>query len=607
MKNISIVYALLLLSLFACRKDVEELSSSTTKEDPPVITILEYEPEIIPVVATVFGQVVNESGNPIANALVRLENNNTTTDGSGRFVFKDITMNKAGTFLTVSQAGYFEGSHRFFPQDGSVNYCKIVLLTKTPIGSFVANNGGTVSSQEGIQLDFPPNSIVDDSGNTYNGEVTVFARWLDPTADNMHEAMPGDLQGIDADAELVAIASYGMMAVELESPAGAALNLGNNQKAKLTFPIPDELLNNAPTTIPLWSFYNPLGLWVEETEASKTNGKYVGEVSHFSWWNCDYPYPLIELSGTLIFPSNDSTLNYATICLEMVSTGNISCTYSDGNGYFSGQVPANEPFILTVYSWYICDLPVFTANVGPFSADTDLGDITLNAPNLSLVEVTGTVVDCANNPLTNGWVAINVSGQVFQTYVSDGTYSISYYNCNSETEMTVQATNITDLQQSDVMTYSITAPITTIPQIAACGNLLDEYVFAYVNGGSNEYLNIQYVGVDSSLSSLDIFTTNPANDHTASFSLSSDVGGVGNYAGDVITSAYFIVDNNPSGILFYSCQGIPCTFNQVNISEYGTNTGDYIQGSFSGNVDFIDNNQNIVTHLLNVEFRVKRD
>ena len=91
-----------------------------------------------------------------------------------------------------------------------------------------------------------------------------------------------------------------MMAVELQGASGESLNIAEGSTATLTFPIPQEILGNAPAEIPLWSFNENLGLWVEESVASLQGSNYVGEVSHFSFWNCDAPFELVELSFQLV-------------------------------------------------------------------------------------------------------------------------------------------------------------------------------------------------------------------------------------------------------------------------------------------------------------------
>ena len=50
-------------------------------------------------------------------------------------------------------------------------------------------------------------------------------------------------------------------------------------------------MSTAPATIPLWSFNETTGIWQEEGSATKVRNAYVGNVSHFSWWNCDLQSP----------------------------------------------------------------------------------------------------------------------------------------------------------------------------------------------------------------------------------------------------------------------------------------------------------------------------
>jgi hypothetical protein len=57
--------------------------------------------------------------------------------------------------------------------------------------------------------------------------------------------------------------------------------------AKLRFTIPSSLRSTAPATIPLWSVDETTGLWKQEGSATKGTDYYEGDVSHFSFWNCD--------------------------------------------------------------------------------------------------------------------------------------------------------------------------------------------------------------------------------------------------------------------------------------------------------------------------------
>jgi len=128
----------------------------------------------------------------------------------------------------------------------------------------------------------PPNGIVDGSGNIYNGTVEVFMAWIDPSSSSLSQLMVGNLSGVDNTGELKSLATYGMLNVELFDPAGNELNVKEGSAADLSFPIPASMMSAAPETIPLWSFDETYGYWVEESTAILSNGFYTGEVGHFS-------------------------------------------------------------------------------------------------------------------------------------------------------------------------------------------------------------------------------------------------------------------------------------------------------------------------------------
>src|SRR5262249_46667295 len=154
-------------------------------------------------------------------------------------------------------------------------------------GTVSGSGGGTVTVQGGGNVVFAGNSFVNTAGNSaYTGTVSVSTYFLNPTASNFTDIMPGTLRGISANNEETGLQSFGMMAVELTGAGGEKLQLGANKTATLTFPIPAGLQASAPATIPLWSFNDTTGLWKEEGFATKQGTNYVGSVSHFSFWNC---------------------------------------------------------------------------------------------------------------------------------------------------------------------------------------------------------------------------------------------------------------------------------------------------------------------------------
>ena len=621
MKKITLL-TLILLTIFACRKNVEEDLTSVTTIDDPTITTIDYEPAVTNIVATLFGEVYDENGTAILNANVTLDGINTSTDEKGRFVFKDLTMNKLGTYVEVNKTGFFTGSNRFFPEPGSVNYVKVTLLDRTNIGNFRAADGGQINSAEGISIDFPANSVINNSGDLYQGNVEVAARWIDPTADNLQEIMPGGLQGIISGGaqgngtalEEVALASFGMMAVELEGSNGEALNLGNNKKATLSFPIPAELLGNAPSEIPLWYFNESLGLWVAEGSATLVDDKYIGQVSHFSFWNCDAPFDVTKVCGTIV-NVNGTPLANARIKIKVLSSGELRTGWTNSNGEFSGKIPADELLEISV-SDNICHNVLLTENIGPIAMNPDtsicesLGTFTINNSN-QIVSINAIVLACDDNPVTNGWLEINLGNVTSSIYVDDGNnVSTTILNCDNETELTVVAGNIEDLQFSDEATYMITQPL-DLGTIKACDNVLPEWLKLNIDGVETVYPDVSFE-YNSDVDTLALSAQNPGVFQSVQFNLINGVGGPHSYTNSDINQAVIRVPSTNGTILSSRC-GIfsfppqSCNYSQIDLQTFG-DIGQLVTGEISGTLDFYESGTaNILTKDVLITFSIFRD
>ena len=242
---------------------------------------------------------------PVDAAEVKFGSSIKQTDKNGYFSFADASFSTGEAFVTVKKAGYFTGSRTFFPRQGSNNYLKIKLIAHRLSGAIDAATGGEVELRGGMKIELPADGIATKTGAAYSGGVNVFATYLDPTANDINERMPGDLRGVNIAGQQRTLKSLGMVAVELYSPSGQPLSVKTGSKAKLTFQIPSSLAGNAPSTVPLWYFNEATGLWVEEGIATKHGDEYIGEVSHFTFWNVDIPSEMIKLSIKISGPDNN--------------------------------------------------------------------------------------------------------------------------------------------------------------------------------------------------------------------------------------------------------------------------------------------------------------
>ena len=560
MKNLGIFSLLILLFLSSCRKDERIIDTTKTTPAP---TIESYIPPSNIVTSGVIGFVVDKNNTPVADATVKLNNSTFTTDAYGHVFISNENMNSLGTLVNVEKDGYFEGSRRFFPIEGKQSRIKIQLLEKTFDKSFEAAAGGTIETSNGAKVEFSPGSIKTADGNSYTGTVHVAAKWMDPSSLTTLDQMPGNLQGVNVEVEQMALATYGMIAVELEGNAGEALNIADGNTATITMPVPSSMLSAAPAEIPLWSYNKEFGLWVEESKATLQGDKYVGDVTHFSFWNCDIPMDYVNLEMRLVDDNGNPLTNYL-VTLTLSGASASGSGYSDQDGNVSGFIPANE--VLTMNILDACGDILYTQEIGGYNVDTDLGDITISGVNVNATTITGNLLDCNGAPLTDGIVIAQFQGQAIYHYTATSNFSMTFSSCTNTSDIEVTGIDPSSLEQSDIV---LATPNTQndLGDINVCGSQLQNFITITIDGVTGVFTNNI---IDASPTSTYIQSISPTNDHFIGF------GFEGVTTGDFTTTAYCESIFNIS--LGWSFDII--IFSTFEVTQYDTK----VVGSFTGEV-----------------------
>src|SRR5690349_17388786 len=78
--------------------------------------------------SSLFVEVVNKSGQPVANTIIRIGNYKRVTDNRGFVYLKDVLVG-ASTYLVAENDSYFHASRRLYPMPGHSQYVKIILLS----------------------------------------------------------------------------------------------------------------------------------------------------------------------------------------------------------------------------------------------------------------------------------------------------------------------------------------------------------------------------------------------------------------------------------------------------------------------------------------------
>ena len=563
----------LLLCIASCKKDVDIFNPNPL---PPPAVMFD---------ASAFVEVVDDAGRPVENALVVLGSKNAMTDELGVVHLEDVPMSSS-TYLTVDKDGYFHGSRRFNPSADKTHFIRVRLLQDAIVAQVDAQSGGSADLDGGVRMTFPANAVSESNGAAYTGMIHIAAQPITADDPNLSDKMPGDLVGRMDDGSINALASMGMMAVELRGDAGQELQVREGSAVTMRMDIPSEMLGNAPASIPMWYFDEEQGLWIEDGNAALNGNAYEGNVTHFTYWNYDAWFPIVKWGATFLYENGD-TASGVSVCVTILSLETTKCALTNEDGVACGMVAANELLLIEVKD--PCGNVVFSEQVGPFSDTTITGPYTIPAATSNTIEIEGSAVNCDGDPVTNGFARIQVGERNYYVELdSFGNFSTSVLNCN-DGDVTAIVIDQDALKQSLPQTYP-SAPVITIGTIIAC-ETLTELVDLEVVGVMDNYLFF-FPDAHVEGSSTAIVASDSSNALYQFFYISFAATGTGIYPAESE-----IVLEIPGGGFGYG------TDIEVTVTYFG-DVGDFIQGSLTGT---IEENQGMNTYPLNGTFSVMRE
>jgi hypothetical protein len=597
LKRIPFLFFLLFSCFFlGCNKTPVE------KPDPIIFPAVDMVPTFDKELATasVQGFVVLADGSPVAGASVNAGTNITITDAKGYFGFHNIQLSKNNGFIKVIKPGYFTGSRSFLTNSNRNNQVRIQLIPKQTNGTINPAAGGSVSLPNGMTVILPVNAVIKASDSSaYTGTINVALAWIDPTSTKLAEQMPGDLRGITTAGNENVLESFGMAAVELTGADGELLQITPGKKATLSFVIPASLSAAAPATIPLWYFNESIGRWKQAGTATKTGDKYIGEVSHFSFWNLDIPVPLVNYSTTIVSTSGE-LMSYTSVVFINASKTMGALGITDSVGYLSLKLPANEVLDMGIVS--PCSGVLISQQTGPFASNTIVDTTKLvTIPNSFFVTISGKITDCNNNGISNGTARINIvgGGTYSANTDSSGNFNAIISNCTSSSEFSVQPIDNSNLLSFQPI-HKVLHTINDMGNISTCldtTNYINIQVhdtvinmpLTYYLSTNNGYVETPTPFGASPFSETDTVSTTIYGGFTSVGSsrfISFSFRHLGNQAG-----TYPITSYSSSYIYMpkFSLQGVIQTIPDITINtpptltitKPFTNIGDYIEGSFS--------------------------
>ena len=438
------------------------------------------------------GQIIDENNIPLSNVAITISNKTATTDVNGVFIINNATVREKFAFVTAKKAGYLDGSRSLVPTSG-INNLKITLLSGTIVGTVNSGTSGSVSLTNGAKVTFDGN-FKTTTGTAYSGAVSVIMKHLNPSDPTILDKMPGMLLAVNSSGEERVLETYGMMNIELRGTASQKLQISTT--AQIEMPIATSQLASSPSTIPLWHFDETLGYWKEEGLATKQGTKYVGTVSHFSWWNCDAQFPTINLTVTVV-NTVGSPLSNLKVALRRASSTYSVNGFTNNLGQVCGLVPANETLTMTVYD--TCDNVIYTSSVGPFSSDTTLPNVVITNSTIQSTLVQGNLLKCDGTNVSNGYVLLHYGNQNVLATVTNASFSFTMLVCSAtNTGFTLQGFDYENLQTTNPINFTFTNPITNVGNLTACSTI-SEFISYRIDANPTKYIiaNITALGRSS--------------------------------------------------------------------------------------------------------------
>jgi hypothetical protein len=512
---------LVFIFISGCQKEVFD---STFNSNPDSTAHYDVD-DATQVTASINGVVLDENNRPFPGATVSCGSESMETNSMGIFFFRNISVSKNNGSITVTKNGYFKGTKNFLTVPGKSQFIRIQLLRQSLTATIASTTGGTADLGNGASIVFPANAFSYPNGNAYNGNVQVYAKYINPSDPALHLTVPGDLRGIRKNGMETVISTYGIIGAELSDDGGLPLIIAAGKTASIEFPVPATIQPAAGETMALWHFDESRARWLEEGTAVKIAGKIKAEVTRFSFWSINESAGFVRLSGVIMNSIDSTPVGNQRVTLTVQGSSMACYGYTACTGFFISGVPVGQPIIMDIEVSNACGTTLHTRNIGPFTAATSLDTIWIVAPATTYTLFTGHIKNCQGDVASNSYISLyspESGSYIFEPDSATGYFTLPVYTCQNTTlNYSYQVTEFGTGNQSQVVTGSTTSHTVNLGDVYACSAqpTTDVYVFGNeTSPGPNSIVKYWKNGVVTNVTngSLSSYTYHaqitPAND-----------------------------------------------------------------------------------------------
>lgn len=423
------------------------------------------------VITNVLVKVVNNEGIALKDVNIDISGTTSITDSKGIALLKNVNAHKNFIATNVSKKGYIPITKTIAPSETKFQIINITLEKPDRTQTTSSDSSTNITLDTGAQIDLTGNYITTD-GTPYSGSVKIEAKHLSPNNENTYNSMPGALIAQDKNGNIKLLETFGMIAVNLYSNDGEALNITENDKATLTFPIATSQIGTAPNSIPLWYFNKEKSIWVEDGKAIKEGTNYVATVSHFSWWNIDVPIDLVRFCMTVSNSNNDILPNQPVHIIRKKTNQIIYKGHTNNNGKLCGALPENEQITIKIIkkesSCLLNDI-LYEADFSGYSnSENDISISVNESSDTKNYKISGITGNCNNTSVDNIQLELQLFNETHYFFPNaDGSFSYNIMACEGE-PMTLRAYDIKNKLTNNAIVLNFTNNSINVGTLKTC-------------------------------------------------------------------------------------------------------------------------------------------
>ncbi len=333
----STLVSLLCLSMIAgCGGDDDSPNNNPSPIPTPNPAPTPITPVTGKISLNISGLVKDNNGGLLANITIKLSQANkviatVVSDANGKIVPTKINFDKnvdvIASSVSSASTDYIAQVKNLGKFASDANAIINLNLVKPNLKTSVVLQNNNTVKYDNSEVSFNGDVFIDEAGKTVTGTIDVSISALNPNKNP--DLFPGNPRITLSNGESGYLASVGMVDFNF-SQNGKKIQLKAGKTADIKIALAATYDDkgkaiNINDKIPLWSM-DDSGNWKQEGEAIvSSNGlSAIATVSHFSWWNLDYPNPQIPKTVQI----------YSGVGCDVLYTAPVSLygTFSMNNG-----------------------------------------------------------------------------------------------------------------------------------------------------------------------------------------------------------------------------------------------------------------------------------